>query len=209
MTPEEVVAFIENCDSESAVSAAKELVASGMDAQDVTVRTAERAIYNIEKKFTLGAVGLAPMMKVVKAANDVREALGTVPDFGKAVVCTVDNHTNGRALMALLLQVAGFDVNEVSKDYVMDDIRRLCMDPDVHVCTASSAFATTEVKLKEINQCLIDAGIRDRIVFNVGGSPVSGFAAEKVGADVYADNAADTVMLIVERIHLLKKEGKI
>ena len=44
------------------------------------------------------------------------------------------------------------------------------------------------------------AGIRDKVKIMVGGAPVTGRWAEKIGADQYCEDASDTVNFIMDWI---------
>ena len=53
--------------------------------------------------------------------------------------------------------------------------------------------------------CLRDLGIRDRIVFNAGGSPITPGLADKAGCDVYSATAVGSVQAIKGEV--LRRKG--
>ena len=51
---------------------------------------------------------------------------------------------------------------------------------------------------KDIEEALKEAGIRDKVKTMVGGAPVTGRWADKIGADQYCEDASDTVNFIMD-----------
>ncbi len=51
-----------------------------------------------------------------------------------------------------------------------------------------------------------DLGIRDRIVFNAGGSPITPGLADKAGCDVFSTTAVGSVEAIKEEV--LRRKGR-
>ena len=51
---------------------------------------------------------------------------------------------------------------------------------------------------KDIEDALKEAGIRDKVKTMVGGAPVTGRWAAKIGADQYCEDASDTVNYIMD-----------
>jgi trimethylamine corrinoid protein len=46
---------------------------------------------------------------------------------------------------------------------------------------------------KKIEELLVKAGLKDKVKTLVGGAPVTKRWAEKIGADMYCEDASDTV----------------
>jgi len=201
MTMNDVEKAVRSRDSEAAVAAASDMLASGVSANRIYWEGAYAAIYAAEKDAEIGKIGLPVLLQTVKVADAVKEAVKfEKPDLGRAITCTVDSHTDGRNLMALLLGIAGFDVVILEKDRTEIDVANFCAEPDVTVCTASAEFCTPGNKLKTLVQALKDEGVRDKVVFNAGGLPVTHAAAKDLGSDVHSDSAADSVKQILEMV---------
>jgi trimethylamine corrinoid protein len=49
---------------------------------------------------------------------------------------------------------------------------------------------------EELEKALREAGLRDKVKTIVGGAPTSQEWADKIGADAYAENAADAVVQV-------------
>jgi dimethylamine corrinoid protein len=61
------------------------------------------------------------------------------------------------------------------------------------VVGASALLTTTMEQQKKIVEALKEAGLRDKVKIIVGGAPTSQEWAEQIGADAYAENAAEAV----------------
>ncbi len=184
----EVSDAVGRMDAAAAVKAAEGM---GRDEAEAEVR---EAVFRAEKGYTAGKTVFPKLMGTVKTAYEVREALGIPrPDLGKAVVATLDIHTEGRNLMALLLGIEGFETDIVEEGMMPDDIAARCRQDGVTACVVSGEFASIDTKMKAVDSELRKLGIRDRIVFCCGGQPVSEEGAKRAGADVFDQNGAESV----------------
>ena len=140
--------------------------------------------------------GGVPMLQFMKSMMEIKERTGVPaiePELGKAVVAGRARHTEGRDLMSILLGAYGFDVIVIGRDSSIEDIVRICNDPDVSVLCMSIQTTYDIPDLHLANRLMAEDGIRDRIVFNAGGVAVSEKVAKDVGCDVYGSTAVDSV----------------
>jgi 5-methyltetrahydrofolate--homocysteine methyltransferase len=122
-------------------------------------------------------------------ADDVKPigvvALGTVKG---------DLHDIGKNLVAMMVEGAGFEVNDLGTD----------VDPEAFVeairkgasVIGLSALLTTTIPMIEKTIMAIDvAGLRDQVKIMVGGAPVTADFAQQIGADGYAPDASQAAKL--------------
>jgi 5-methyltetrahydrofolate--homocysteine methyltransferase len=64
----------------------------------------------------------------------------------------------------------------------------------------SALLTTTMPQMKEIIDALADKGLRDDLKVIVGGAPVNQMFADDIGADGYAQDAAEAVALAKRQI---------
>ncbi len=64
------------------------------------------------------------------------------------------------------------------------------------VVGASAILGPLKAYCKVINYALIDAGLRDDVIYIVGGWGMTQTWCDKVGADAFADNAVDAVQKV-------------
>lgn len=184
----EVSDAVGRMDTAAAVKAAE-----GMD-EDEAEAAVREAVFKAEKEYTTGRTTFPKLMGTVKAAYEVREALGIPrPDLGRAVIATLDVHTEGRNLMTLLLGIEGFETDIVEEGMMPDDIAARCRQEGVTACVVSGEFASIDTKMRAVDHELRKLGIRDRIIFCCGGQPVSEEGARRAGADVFDQNGAESV----------------
>lgn len=201
MTIEDVRRSIVAQDTDKAVSYAKELLESGMTPDEIYWTGIFSAVFTAEKDLEGGNISLPVLIKMVKVSEDVREAVGfKKPDLGKAVTCTVDSHTNGRTVMTIFLGILGFTTHEMSVGVREDDIMYACEDPDVTACSISASLCTPGQKIVDVLNALKKSGIRDRIIFNAGGTPITRAKSEEMGCDVYSESAAESAKMIAEKV---------
>ncbi|WP_406671419.1 cobalamin-dependent protein [Methanolobus sp. ZRKC4] len=61
------------------------------------------------------------------------------------------------------------------------------------VVGSSALMTTTMVAQIQLEEKLKEAGVRDSVKTMVGGAPVTKDWADKIGADIYGENAGDAV----------------
>ena len=115
--------------------------------------------------------------------------------LGKFVICTIegDIHSIGKDIVAIMLKVAGFTVINIGRDVPLKEIVAACRDNGARYVGTSALMTSTMVNQKTFEELLRKEGIRDKLITNVGGAPVTREWADSIGADVYSENASDAV----------------
>lgn len=115
--------------------------------------------------------------------------------LGTVVICTIegDIHSIGKDIVAIMLKVAGFDVKNIGRDVPLRDIAQACKDNKPVAVGTSALMTSTMVGQKTFEEMLKSEGIRDKLITNVGGAPVTQQWADEIGADLYTENASDAV----------------
>jgi len=152
------------------------------------------------EEFEKGRLPLLEFMRSVKRLEDSVGGLSVDPRLGKAVVASFGRHTEGRDLMATILKIFGFGIELADRDASIPEIIDMCQMDDVSVLCLSVQTTYDCPGLEEIDGTLRDLGIRDRIVFNVGGAAVSEHLAKKLGCDIYGRTASESVRVMREAV---------
>ncbi|MCL2509828.1 MAG: methyltransferase cognate corrinoid protein [Methanomassiliicoccaceae archaeon] len=115
--------------------------------------------------------------------------------LGNVVICTIegDIHSIGKDIVAIMLKVAGFNVFNIGRDVALGTIVQACKDHRATAVGTSALMTSTMVGQKTLEVLLRQEGIRDKLLTNVGGAPVTQMWAEEIGADLYTENASDAV----------------
>jgi 5-methyltetrahydrofolate--homocysteine methyltransferase len=105
-----------------------------------------------------------------------------------------DLHDIGKNLVGLMLEGAGFEVQDLGTDVKPDKFVEAARN-GVQVIGMSALLTTTMPAIERSIAALVEAGIRDGVKVIVGGAPVTAEFAQKVGADGFASDAASAVRM--------------
>lgn len=120
----------------------------------------------------------------VKAAG--RVAIGTVKG---------DLHDIGKNLVAMMLEGAGFEVQDLGVDVPAEAFVQAARD-GAQVIGLSALLTTTMTNMPSTLQALQTAGLRQQVKVIIGGAPVTAEFAQKIGADAYAPDASGAVRVV-------------
>jgi 5-methyltetrahydrofolate--homocysteine methyltransferase len=131
--------------------------------------------------------GLAKLQSSLKQM-DVQSA-------GKVAIGTVkgDLHDMGKNLVRMMLEGAGFTVQDLGVDVSPEAF--VAAADEVDVIGLSALLTTTMGQMKNTLDALDAAGKRPKVKVIVGGAPVTEDFAHRIGADGYATDASRAVAL--------------
>jgi corrinoid protein of di/trimethylamine methyltransferase len=134
---------------------------------------------------------LAVLEPALTALGQAREVLGIV------VLGTVkgDIHEIGKSLVGSMLAANGFEVYDVGIDIEADEFVAKAREYDADIVALSALLTTTMLHQRDVIEHLAEAGLRERVKVMVGGSPVTQGWADQIGADGFAENAANAVVV--------------
>jgi corrinoid protein of di/trimethylamine methyltransferase len=199
---------------EAAKSVSKEIAVEGIDPLEAINEAVIPAARMAGEKFEKGEFFLPHLLlaaDAMKAAIDVltvgmsdamREELGKE---GTVVIATVegDIHDIGKNIVALLLEVNGFQVHDLGRDVNSLDIIRRAVDVNADIIALSSLMTTSMPSQRDVIEMLEAMDIRDRFIVMIGGGSVTNEWAIEIGADRYSETAEGAVKLAKE---LLRKK---
>ncbi len=164
------------------------------------IMAADPRVQELLAGFESGKIPLLEFIRSVNRLQEEGEVIVCDPSLGKAVVTCFGRHSEGRDLMAGLLTMHGFIVIPADRDADLDEIVELCRDPDVTVLCMSVQTTYDSPEILNISDLLEEAGIRQRIILNIGGAAISDRTAERAKCDVYSNSASESVKLIKEEV---------
>ena len=134
---------------------------------------------------------LAVLEPALKASGQVRKVSGTV------VLGTVkgDIHEIGKSLVGSMLSASGFKVHDLGVDIKASEFVVKTREFDADIVALSALLTTTMLHQQDVIEHLAEAGLRERVKVMVGGSPVTQGWADQIGADGFAENAANAVVV--------------
>ena len=196
---------------EKVIEIANRVIADGHDPLELMNEAFIPGINEVGDLFGRGRLFLPELMvaaDAMKAVTDVINAAlpkNTVQEKkGTVLLATVkgDVHDIGKCIVVSLMRANGFTVHDLGRDIDIDTIIEKAIKEDVDIIGTSALLTTTMGQQKILEQALTSAGLRDRFKTMVGGAPVTGRWAARIGADAYAEDAQDGVVKVKELLAL-------
>jgi 5-methyltetrahydrofolate--homocysteine methyltransferase len=120
-----------------------------------------------------------------------------IKSAGKVLAGTVkgDLHDIGKNLVCMMLEGAGFEIQDLGTDVTPDKFVQAVQAGDANIIALSALLTTTMPNMKATIEALKTAGVREQVKVMVGGAPVTETYATQIGADGYAPDASRAVSL--------------
>lgn len=188
--------------NKKAVEVAKKAVAENADIVELIEKGFSAGMTEVGALFEAKKVYLPHVMAAAAAMNAAMDVLNPELEkrgaevssgLGTVVICSIegDIHSIGKDIVAIMLKVAGFKVENIGRDVPLDQIVDACKKYKPVAVGTSALMTSTMVHQKTFEEKLKAAGIRDSLLTNVGGAPVTQQWADEIGADLYTENASD------------------
>ncbi len=202
---DELKAAIEAGDKARGMALARQALAEGITAVDFFLEAIQPVLYAIGEAFAHLEIFLPELMKagmVVKAMHEevlepaILVSSGAASAKAGVVVvgtCQGDIHDIGKNMVALMLQVNGFEVvnlgTNVSPRQLIDAARQKQAD----IIAMSSLLTPSMPYMRDLIELLKGWGLREQFRVVVGGAPITEKYARHIGADAYGIDAVRAV----------------
>lgn len=116
----------------------------------------------------------------------------------KIVIGVVDGdiHDIGKNLIRVMLEVEGYRVYDLGSDVPLEQFIKKAKEMQANIIAMSSLMSTPMLGMEKVIDMLKEEGLRKKIRVIVGGASVSLEFAQKIGADGYAKNVAELLVLM-------------
>lgn len=179
------------------VAACEEGLKMGMRGRDMLNDGLLKGMEEVGKRFRCGEYFIPEVLvsaRSLQAGIDLlRPDLAANPaaKIGQVILGTVagDLHDIGKNLVGMMLTGVGFEVLDLGIDVSPKKFVETALEKKVEAVAISALLTTTMVNMKDVVEELRKAGYKGKII--VGGAPVTQEFASKIGADLYASDAAD------------------
>ena len=191
-------------DQDAAVEAAQAAIDAGLNLVEVIQNGFTKGMNEIGDKFEAKKLFLPHVIAAADAMtaginilNPELEKTGKGADEGRGTVVIAsiegDIHSIGKDIVAIMLKIGGFNVYNIGRDVPVGDFIAAAKKYNANVIGSSALMTSTMVNQIRIEELLKEEGMKGRVMTMVGGAPVTKDWATKIGADLYAENASDTV----------------
>jgi len=199
-----------NLDKNKAEEVAKQGLAAGIEPYVIITEGFIPGITKMGDDFESGQVFLPELIMAadaMKAGVAICEAAlpkSEIKAKKKVVIGTVegDVHDIGKSIVVSFLTANGFEVYNLGRDVPIEEFIKKAKEVGADVVGSSALLTTTMEGQKKIEEGLKAAGIRNKVKTIVGGAPCSQGWANRIGADAYAENAAEGVRKIKQMLGL-------
>jgi len=122
--------------------------------------------------------------------------------LGKIVIGTVESdvHSIGKDLVASFLFSNGFDVYNLGVEVTADEFINKAEEIGAKIIGMSSLLTMSMDFQRQVIEELKKRGLREKYKVIVGGAPTTEEWSEQIGADGWADDAIETVILVKKLI---------
>ncbi len=194
-------------DEDDAKAAANDAIAQKFDPLACIEEGLSEGMKVISQKFDDAEIYVPQIILAAEAFTEAVDILSSSIDGGyagkgKIIIHTVegDIHDIGKNIVGILLQANGYEIIDLGRDVPVVDVVDTAVEKDVDVIAGSALMTTTMPAQREIMEELVDRGIKDKFKCLFGGAPTSQEWTDKIGADGWAENAAEAVDVVNELV---------
>jgi 5-methyltetrahydrofolate--homocysteine methyltransferase len=175
---------------------------SGISAQKILQEALIPAMDEVGSLFEAGELFVPEMLiaaRAMKAGLLILKPFlveSGVKPLGKVVIGSVqgDLHDIGKNLVSMMLEGAGFEINNLGTDVSAEQFISAIED-GADIVGLSALLTTTMTNMEIIIKSIEEAGLRSKVKIIVGGAPVTDEFAVQIGADGYAPDASKATTL--------------
>jgi trimethylamine corrinoid protein len=194
-----------NCDEDKALSVLKAAEAEGIDYVGLLSQGFSAGIKQLGDQFGRGEIFLpelifgAEVMKKVTAEIESKMDSSQISNKGVFVIGTVegDVHDIGKGIVASLVKTNGFEVHDIGREVPADVFIEKVKEFNADFLGSSALLTTTMTEQDKIEKLMAQAGLKGKVKTLVGGAPVTKRWADRIGADMYCEDASDTVSALL------------
>ena len=186
------------------------LVDSGVKPIEIFTGCIEPTLAVIGEQFSRLEIFLPEMINAAEVVKAIQkelkprlEADQESTSKGKIVIATVsgDLHDIGKNIVKAMLEVNGFDVDDLGVDVEAKIILKSARDSDADIIALSALMIPSLPFVKDVID-FVEANEEARAKFKVivGGGPVNRDWATEAGADGYGDDAIEAVEIALQLV---------
>ncbi|WP_414151240.1 B12-binding domain-containing protein [Acetobacterium carbinolicum] len=200
MSVQKIYDAILELDDDEVVTAVQEAIDDGVDTSVILNEGLIGAMDEVGRLFSAGTLFVPEMLmaaNVMKIGLDMIKPLLKGDNSGRGIVIigTVagDRHDIGKNLVSMMMEGAGFEVIDLGIDVPAEKFIDAAKEKSANLICLSALLTTTMAAMGETVSAIKSSGLPVKTM--VGGAPVGQDFANDIGADGYAPDAGEAVML--------------
>jgi len=179
----------------------KEGLKAGLSPLEMITKGLSPSLTTIGEGFETGERFMSDLVIAGDIMNDAMEILRpAMEESGKPlgdimVIGTVegDLHNIGKRVVSAIFAGDGYKVIDIGEDMAAGAFVDATREYKPTIVGASAILGAVKPQCGVINKALVDAGIRDDVIYIVGGWEMTDAWSDKVGADCHGENALDAL----------------
>ena len=200
---EEISTALQNGDADAVGACVVQALADGVSANEILEQGLLSGMDIIAVKFKNNEVYVPEVLIAARAMNIGMVILkpylaeSGAKAIGKALLGTVkgDLHDIGKNLVRMMFEGKGIEVVDLGVNVSSEKFFEMYQAEKPDVIAMSALLTTTMNEMKNTLETFQEAGVRENIIFMVGGAPLTDSFCTSIGADIYAADAASAAEL--------------
>lgn len=183
----------------------REALEAGVDPLEIVNESIKKGLSFVGEGFRKNELFIPELALAGEAARAAGDILGTNISSGRAaeesnsifVIGTVhgDLHDIGKNLVSVLLKAGGFTVIDLGINQSTEQFVEAVKEHSPDILGLSALLSTTLIEQERVIEALKNEGLRSRVKIMIGGGAVSPEWAGTIGADGYAEDATEAVLV--------------
>jgi Predicted cobalamin binding protein len=174
-----------------------ELLAKGRDPTDIVIHSLMPGIQTVCEIYDMGEAFVPEILlandALVAGVKLCQEKLGDIPSSGKiaSLVIEGDVHDIGKNIVAAILRANGFEVIDMGRDVLVEDVVELVQKEKIDLITGTSLMSTTKEGLRSLAESISFAGVP----VACGGAAVDEHFVSTFTNSIYGKSPLDAVKI--------------
>jgi len=198
----DLVEAVADLNEKEALRIVREKLDAGEDVMEI-LEMARKGLTIIGNRFEKGECFLTELVMSGEIFGEIAELVKPKIQaverkrLGKVLIGTVqsDIHDLGKNIVALMLDVNGFEVYDIGVDVPPEKFVEAIKEFKPQVVGMCGLLTVAFESMKKTVEAIKEAGLRDKVKIMIGGSQVDKRVQEYVGADGYGNDAMKAVEL--------------
>ena len=194
----EMSAALQDGDAETVKELIGKALEDGVPVKEILEQGLMAGMDEVAVKFKNNEVFVPEVMIAARAMNAGTELMkpylaeSGAKSIGKALLGTVkgDLHDIGKNLVRMMFEGKGIEVVDLGVGVPPERFLEVYRAEKPDVIALSALLTTTMIEMKNTVAAFENEGLRDNVIFMIGGAPVTDNFRVSAGADIYAADAA-------------------